>query len=75
MVAYPPEDELLDIEPLVLERTKWGELDTVMADALSKTARFGVLEPGEVSELSGHQVRIVGTFSLGVNSKPTATSS
>ena len=30
---------------------------------------FGHFVPGEVSELSGHRVRIVGTFKLGINAQ------
>ena len=38
-----------------------------MADALSRTERFGPFRPGMVSELSGKTVRIVGTFELGAD--------
>ena len=38
-----------------------------MADVLSKAEEFGPFATGLTSELSGHAIRIVGTFALGTD--------
>jgi putative ABC transport system permease protein len=67
VLAYPPADETLAIEPLIQDRALLERPDTVMADALSKPGRFGTLAQAESSELSGRRVTVVGTFVLGTD--------
>jgi putative ABC transport system permease protein len=73
VLAYPPADETLAIEPLRLNRALWERPDTVMADVLSKAGRFGPLDQVESSELSGRRVTVVGTFSLGTDFESDGT--
>ncbi|QEH33623.1 FtsX-like permease family protein [Aquisphaera giovannonii] len=59
----------LNLGELKANRDALGEPDTAIADALSRSASFGTFEAGQVSELSGHRLKIVGTFRLGINSQ------
>jgi putative ABC transport system permease protein len=67
VLAYPPDDDLLDIEPVRHQRDGWAVEGAAMADTLSKPEIFGGFAPGVVSELSGRRVRVVGTFEVGTN--------
>jgi putative ABC transport system permease protein len=67
VLAYPPADETLAIEPLLQNRSLWERPDTVMADMLSKVGPFGPLARMGSSELTGRRVTVVGTFALGTN--------
>ena len=69
VIGVPPESGVLDLEPVRQNRQALGEPDTVLADELSRSSGFGHFVPGEVSELSGHRVRVVGTFKLGINAQ------
>ncbi len=71
--AYSPDDDLLDIEALRLARSDWSADGAVMADILSKTDLYGPFTTGLVSELTGRQVRIVGTYALGTNLQTEGT--
>jgi putative ABC transport system permease protein len=73
VLAYPPADETLAIEPLRRDRALWERPDTVMADALSKSGRYGPLAPDGWSELSGRRVTILGTFALGTDFQSDGT--
>jgi putative ABC transport system permease protein len=73
VLAYPPADETLAIEPLRQNRALWERPDTVMADVLSKAGRYGSLEQVGSSELSGRRVTVVGTFALGTNFESDGT--
>jgi putative ABC transport system permease protein len=73
VLAYPPADETLAIEPLVQNSALWERPDTVMADVLSKSGRFGTLAPDGSSELSGRRVTVVGTFALGTDFESDGT--
>jgi putative ABC transport system permease protein len=73
VLAYPPADETLAIEPLVQNRALWERPDTVMADVLSKPGPFGNLARIESSELSGRRVTVVGTFALGTDFESDGT--
>jgi putative ABC transport system permease protein len=73
LLAYPPADETLAIEPLRRDRALWERPDTVMADVLSKIGRYGPLAQGESSELSGRRVTVVGTFVLGTDFQSDGT--
>jgi putative ABC transport system permease protein len=73
VLAYPPADETLAIEPLRRDRALWERPDTVMADVLSKPGRYGPLAPDGSSELSGRRVTIVGTFALGTDFESDGT--
>jgi putative ABC transport system permease protein len=67
VVAYPPELDALANPALIQHKSEWSAPGTVMADALSRTARLGSMEPGAQSELSGKSVKIVGKFELGAD--------
>jgi putative ABC transport system permease protein len=73
LLAYPPADETLAIEPLRRDRALWERPDTVMADVLSKVGRYGPLALGGSSELSGRRVTVVGTFALGTDFQSDGT--
>ena len=73
VLAYPPADETLAIEPLVQNRALWERPDTVMADVLSKPGRFGPLARVESSELTGRRVTVAGTFELGTDFESDGT--
>ncbi|MDG3006536.1 ABC transporter permease DevC [Paludisphaera mucosa] len=67
VVAYPPQDDVLDIPVLKQNRALWSRPNTAMADERSRERQFGVFKTGQVSELAGKRFEIVGTFSLGIN--------
>jgi putative ABC transport system permease protein len=67
VLAYPPVDDLIDIDQVRRLREVWDRPDTVLADVLSKEREYGPLHEGLTSELSGHRVRVVGTFALGTD--------
>ena len=69
VVGIPLEDDVLNIDEVKNELVALGRPDTAMADALSRSASFGEFAAGQVSELSGHTIKIVGTFKLGINSQ------
>ncbi len=69
VIGVPLEDEVLRIEELTRQREALSQPDTALADALSRRSSFGDFAAGQVSELSGHTVRIVGTFKLGINAQ------
>jgi putative ABC transport system permease protein len=67
VLAYRPETDLLAIDAARQQRDQWERTDTALADQLSKPEEFGPLQPGSASELSGHPLKIVGTFPLGTD--------
>ncbi len=67
VIGYAPADDLLDLPELREARDLWSRPNTVMADELSRVARFGVFQAGQVSELAGKRFEVVGTFSLGID--------
>ena len=69
VVGIPLEDDVLNIEEVKNGRFALSQPDTAMADALSRSASFGEFATGQVSELSGHTIKLVGTFELGINSQ------
>src|SRR5271166_1273296 len=69
VVGIRPEDEVLNIDEVKKGRDALGQPDTALADALSRSASFGEFATGQVSELSGHTIKLVGTFKLGINSQ------
>jgi putative ABC transport system permease protein len=73
VLAYPPADDTLAIEPLRQNRALWERPDTVMADVLSKAGRYGPLARVGSSELSGRRVTVVGTFVLGTDFESDGT--
>jgi putative ABC transport system permease protein len=73
VLAYPPADETLAIEPLRRDRALWERPDTVMADVLSKAGRYGPMARLGSSELSGRRVTVVGTFALGTDFESDGT--
>jgi putative ABC transport system permease protein len=73
VLAYPPADDTLAIEPLRARREEWERPDTVMADVLSKSGRYGDLARIPDSELSGRRVAVVGTFALGTDFQSDGT--
>jgi putative ABC transport system permease protein len=73
VLAYPPADLTLAIEPLRRDRALWERPDTVMADILSKAERYGPMAQVGSSELSGRRVTVVGTFVLGTDFQSDGT--
>jgi putative ABC transport system permease protein len=73
VLAYPPADDTMTIEPLRRRREEWKRPDTVMADVLSKPGRYGDLARIPASELSGRRVEVVGTFALGTDFESDGT--
>jgi putative ABC transport system permease protein len=69
VIGLPPEDDVLDLPEVKANREALAEPDTVLADELSRSSSFGDFAPGQVSELSGRRVRVVGTFKLGINAQ------
>jgi putative ABC transport system permease protein len=69
VLGIPLEGDVLNVEEVRSLRSALAAPDTAMADALSRTSSFGEFAPGQVSELSGHKIKIVGTFKLGINSQ------
>jgi putative ABC transport system permease protein len=69
VIGFPPEDDVLEHEEVKRFREALSRPDTALADELSRSDTFGRFVPGEVSELSGRRIRIVGTFRLGINSQ------
>jgi putative ABC transport system permease protein len=69
VIGVPLEDDVLDMPEVNDRREQLRQPDTALADALSRPSSFGEFAPGQVSELSGRTVRIVGTFKLGINSQ------
>ena len=73
VIAFPPEDDLFDLDGVLAQRALWSAPDTALADTRSKTAIFGPIRPGMESELSGRRVRIVGQFTLGTDFRSNGT--
>jgi putative ABC transport system permease protein len=69
VIGFPPEKETLLLEEVRANRARLEQPGTAMADALSRSSSFGQFAPGQVSELSGHRLRIVDTFDLGINAQ------
>jgi putative ABC transport system permease protein len=73
VVAFPPEDDLLDIPEVRAQREAWGQPESALADDRSKEPLYGPLTPGVVSELQGKRIRVAGTFSLGTDFRSNGT--
>jgi putative ABC transport system permease protein len=69
VIGVPPEDDVLNISEVRAQLRDLSQPDTALADELSRSSSFGDFAPGQVSELSGHPLRIVGTFKLGINAQ------
>ncbi len=69
VIGVAPGDDVLNLDEVKQNRVRLGEPDTALADALSRSSRFGEFAAGQVSELSGHTIRIIGLFKLGINSQ------
>jgi putative ABC transport system permease protein len=67
VLAYHPDDNLLKLDEVRRQQMVWSRSDTVLADRLSKEPEYGPFREGLTSELSGHRVRVVGTFTLGTD--------
>jgi putative ABC transport system permease protein len=65
-VGIRPEDHALLNVPLEHFQSELHEEDTALIDARSKDF-FGPRERGVHTELAGHRVRVVGTFTLGTD--------
>ncbi len=61
--------DVLDLSEVKEHREQLRQPDTALADGLSRPSSFGHFVAGQVSELSGRTIRIVGTFKLGINSQ------
>lgn len=66
VIAYDISQPMLDIPAVAEHSADLQKPDTVLFDARSRPA-FGRREVGLHRELAGHQVEIVGTFSLGAD--------
>jgi putative ABC transport system permease protein len=73
VLAFRPEDDLLAIEGVRGQRHLLDRPDTALADELSKEIEFGPFRPGVDSELTGHRLAIVGTFTLGTDFQNNGT--
>ena len=69
MIGVPLDDDVLDLSEVKEHREQLRQPDTALADGLSRPSSFGHFAAGQVSELSGRTIRIVGTFKLGINSQ------
>lgn len=68
VIGIPLENDLLDVAALKAHRAALSQPDTALGDELSRSSSFD-FDPGQVSELSGHTVKIVGTCELGINAQ------
>ncbi|MGC8642828.1 MAG: ABC transporter permease DevC, partial [Isosphaeraceae bacterium] len=68
VIGIPLEDDVLNLEEVKSQRAALSQPDTALGDELSRTSSFD-FNPGQVSELSGHTIRIVGTCELGINAQ------
>jgi putative ABC transport system permease protein len=73
LIAFRPEDDLLDLAEVRAQRSLWDAPETALADTRSKTAIYGPIAPGMVSELGGRRIRIVGRFTLGTDFRSNGT--
>jgi putative ABC transport system permease protein len=64
VLAFDPDDEAFLIPEVLRQAPRLKVQDTVLIDSKSRDF-FGELASGTTAELSGHQVRVVGTFPLG----------
>lgn len=69
VIGVPLAKDVLKMDEVRTYREELAQPDTVLADDLSRSSSFGEFRPGQVSELSGRRVRVVGTFSLGINAQ------
>jgi putative ABC transport system permease protein len=69
VIGLPLEKDVLHIDEVTKNRESLSLPDTALADELSRPSSFGHFVPGEVSEVSGHRIKIVGTFELGINAQ------
>ena len=69
VIGVPLEDDLLEIDEVKRQRSRLDQPDTALADELSRSSSFGDFREGQISELSGHRIRILGTFKLGINAQ------
>lgn len=67
VLAYRPEDDILNIEGVRRQRHLLTRRDTALADQLSKFDLFGTLAAGTVSELGSRETTIVGEYNLGTD--------
>jgi putative ABC transport system permease protein len=73
VVAFPPEDDVLNIDAVRRQRALWNRPDSALADERSKASLFGPLVTGTESELNGKRLKIVGTFALGTDFRSNGT--
>ena len=73
VVAFAPDDEILDVAAIKEQRFLWDRPDAALADDRSKSEFYGPLEPGVVSEINGRRIRIAGVFSLGTDFRSNGT--
>ncbi|WP_422928829.1 ABC transporter permease DevC [Singulisphaera sp. PoT] len=73
VVAFPPREDVLDIEAVKARRNLWDRPESALADDRSKQDLYGKLAAGTVSELNGRTVKLVGTFSLGTDFRSNGT--
>lgn len=72
VLAFDPDDPVLLVPEVVGQAYKLKEEDTVLIDSQSRDF-FGELAAGARAELTGHAVRVVGTFPLGADFRVDGT--
>ncbi|MFO0956583.1 MAG: FtsX-like permease family protein [Isosphaeraceae bacterium] len=67
VIAYRPEDDLLNI-PAVREAVpKWNAPQVALVDLRSKAKIYGVIPRNQDAELANRRIRVVGDFELGTD--------
>lgn len=73
VLAYRPEDRLLDLAGVAEQSEAWSQPLAALVDRQSKPSVFGSIGAGVESELAGTRIRIVGSFSLGSDFRSNGT--
>jgi len=73
VVAFPPRDEVLDVEAVKAQRDQWDRPESALADDRSKSELYGRLMTGMFSELNGRRIQITGVFTLGTDFRSNGT--
>jgi putative ABC transport system permease protein len=73
LLAYRPADDLLAIPDVRGQLDALKRPDVALVDSRSKAGIFGPMAPGDVSELAGRRIEIVGTFPLGTDFRSNGT--
>jgi putative ABC transport system permease protein len=69
VIGVPLQADVLNLREVKSLRAALAQPDTAAGDELSRTSSFPDFAAGQVSELSGRTIRLVGTFDLGINAQ------